>query len=347
MKLYIRTLTIAAALAAQAGLAYPAVPAAQDVNCAAEDMQVLYYYMEPALDPKIKERATACHGAQTTLKMPEWLEKALPAMHEHKVWSDPEEGQLSEAKVWQTAFSILYELDYMTKKLLPAAEGGIAAEPARLEAEYNDIRLRLIMAIDRIVRAGLETSFEGRGTELLETLTREMERMDALTLALARQDDDTFYVSAGGALRVTRDLFAQFFALPQGAPGAKFVPKYRPEPRIVPGYRGVSLKVPASQVAFLESGSRIDMLVTFEAIMTGGAKEKVTATILQNVVVVKVYRPEIPGGSGVVQLMCNPNEAQYAALSLAQSKNINLIRRAAQDFEMRPMEIASFKRLFK
>ncbi|MCX5790904.1 MAG: hypothetical protein NTY45_01620, partial [Elusimicrobia bacterium] len=331
MKLYIRILAITTALTIRAGLAYPAVPAAEQVKCAAEDMQVLYYYLAPDLDPKIKERPTQCHGAQTTLKIPDWLEKALPAMRENKVWTDPEEGKLSEAQLWQTAFSILYELDYMTKKLLPPAEGGIGAEPAALETEYNDIRIRLIMSVDRITRAGLESSFEGRGTPLLETLTREIERMDALTLALARQDDDTFYVSAGGALQVTRDLFAQFFALPQGTPGAKFVPKYKPEARIMPGYRGVSLKVPASQVAFLDNGARIDMLVTFEAIMADGTKEKVTATILQNVIVVKVYKPETPGGTGVVQLMCNPNEAQYAALSLAQSKNINLIRRAPGD----------------
>lgn len=45
--------------------------------------------------------------------------------------------------------------------------------------------------------------------------------------------------------------------------------------------------------------------------------------------------------------MCNPNEAQYAALSLAQSKSINIVRRAEGDFTMGPMEIATFRRLFK
>jgi len=89
------------------------------------------------------------------------------------------------------------------------------------------------------------------------------------------------------------------------------------------------------------------MLVTFEAILGSGSKETVTATMLQNVVVLKVTRPEIPGGEGVVQLLCNPNEAQYAALSLAQGKTINFVRRAPGDFEMRPMEIASFRKLIK
>ena len=53
------------------------------------------------------------------------------------------------------------------------------------------------------------------------------------------------------------------------------------------------------------------------------------------------------GEPGVVQLLCNPNEAQYAALSLAQGSSITLIRRAPGDTEMRPMEIASFRRLIK
>ena len=70
-------------------------------------------------------------------------------------------------------------------------------------------------------------------------------------------------------------------------------------------------------------------MVTFEAMMGKGAKEMVTATILQNIVVLKVSRPDSPGGTGVVQLLCNPNEAQYAVLSLAQCKSVNIVRRAA------------------
>ena len=68
---------------------------------------------------------------------------------------------------------------------------------------------------------------------------------------------------------------------------------------------------------------------------------------LQNVVVIKVHKPDTPAGTGVVQLLCNPNEAQYAALSLAQANNIVIARRAPGDTEMRPMEIASFRSLFK
>lgn len=219
--------------------------------------------------------------------------------------------------------------------------------PAALEDDYNDMRERLILSVARIAKAGLESSFGGRGTSFLNTLNAVTERMDALTDALSQGDKEGFNKSAGGALKLSRDLFAQLFEAPRGVPGARFTPKYKPEARIQPGYRGVSLSVPGSQVMFLSRGERADMLVTFDAVLSSGTKEAVTATILQDVVVLKVARPDTPDGNGVVQLLCNPNEAQYAALSLAQSKSINLIRRAPGDLELRPMEIASFRKLFK
>ena len=347
MKFKMKILALSCALAAQTGLAYPAVPSAEEVNCAAEDMQVLYYYLAPDPAPQVKERSTRCHGAQTALKMPGWLEKALPAMRERKVWKDPEEGELSEAGLWQAAFSILYELAYKTRKTLPPAEGGTAVSPSELETDYNDIRIRFMLSVDRIAKAGLEGSFEGRGTPLLSTMNLIIERLDVLTAAIAKGDKEGFDKSSGAALKQSRDLFAQMFDAPRPGPVGKFTPKYIPEARILPGYRGVSLSVPGSQALFLKSGDRVDMLVTFEALLTNGAKEKITATILQNIVVLKVHKPDTAAGAGVVQLMCNPNEAQYAALSLAQSKSINITRRAAGDIELSPMEIASFRNLFK
>ncbi|HBA60627.1 MAG TPA: hypothetical protein DCZ92_07375 [Elusimicrobia bacterium] len=122
---------------------------------------------------------------------------------------------------------------------------------------------------------------------------------------------------------------------------------YAGKPAIVPGYRAVSLPVAAVQALFLSPGDRVDLLVTFEAVMKGDTKEMVTATILQNIIVLNVYRPDSLDGNGVVQLMCNPNEAQYAALSLAQSKRINVTRRAPGDVQLSPMEMASFKKLFR
>jgi hypothetical protein len=167
-----------------------------------------------------------------------------------------------------------------------------------------------------------------------------LDQMSALTSAVVLRDEKEFNKNAGDVLGLSRDLFAQLFEAPRGGP------VYKSVPQIQAGYRGVTLPVPASQTMFLKSGDCVDMLVTFDAIMGDKSKELVTATILQNVIVLKVTDNQ--ESVGVVQLMLNPQEAQYAALSLAQSKgNINLFRRAADDVEMHPMEIATFRRLIK
>lgn len=116
-------------------------------------------------------------------------------------------------------------------------------------------------------------------------------------------------------------------------------------PALASGYRAVALPFPAHQLRFVEPGDRIDILTTFTAEM--GTKEKkrkeeVTATIMQNVVVLAVDRSE-----GVLQLEFNPNEAQYAALFAAKDKTLWVSKRAAGDTAMKPMEMANAAKLFR
>lgn len=308
--------------------------APKDAACAAEDMQILYYYFA-APGAKVLERTTTCHGDRTTLKMPEWLQKAVPGMMERKVWKDPEEGELSEAALWQTPASILYEFADTVNKGEDLLGKG---------KEYDDMRIRFAMSVDRLNRTGQEKALEGRGKAMLSVMNFIMEDFDGLTDPVVKADRQGFDAKAGDLLRRCRLLFAQVLdTSPVKIPAFK----YSPEARVLPGYRGVSLPVSGAQSLFVAKGDRVDMLVTFEAIMANDVKEKVTATILQNVLVTGVKKAASPDGQGVVQLLCNPNEAQYAALSLAQASNIVLVRRAAGDFEMRPMEIASFRKLIK
>ncbi|MHB0996729.1 MAG: RcpC/CpaB family pilus assembly protein [Elusimicrobiales bacterium] len=333
---YAMTILFAAAALAAAVPVRAALPA-RAAACAAQDMQLFYYYLSPVREAKVKDYPTDCHPGLASLKMPDWLDKAMPSMTARKVWKDPEEGELSEAVLWQTAASILYEFADKTAK---------AEEPLKLEAEYNDIRVRFMMGLDRLHKAGLETSFEGRGARMLGALDALMRDFDGLTEALSDADRKGFDRKAAGLLERSRGLFTLLFEPPGKEAGAKPASRYTPEARILPGYRGVSLPLSGSQALFVEKGDRVDMLVTFDAVMAGDAREKVTATILQNVLVTAVRKPAA-GEPGVVQLLCNPNEAQYAALSLAQAGNINLVRRAPGDMELRPMEIASFGKLFK
>lgn len=330
-------ITIAAAVLA-APAACAATPADQAAACAAEDMQVFYYYLDASQDPKVRDRATACHPGKTALKMPDWLQSSLPAMLERKVWKDPEEGELSEALLWQTPVSILYE--FLSKALK-------TGDPQAELDGYEDMRIRFMMSVDRVSRAGLESSFGGRGGPMLGVLNNLMRDFDEVTEAASDASKVKFGRKTGDIARRSRDLFAQVFEAPRAGAGKKPADKYSPEARVLPGYRGVSLPVAGAQALYLVKGDRVDMLVTFEAVMSGDIREKVTATILQNVLVTAVQKPSSAAAPGVVQLLCNPNEAQYAALSLAQGSNIVLVRRAAGDLEMRPMEIASFRKLIK
>ena len=75
MKLKITILILSAMLAAPAA-GYCAALSMEEAACAAEDMQLLYYYLAPEPGNAVKERATKCHGAQATLKMPDWLKKS-------------------------------------------------------------------------------------------------------------------------------------------------------------------------------------------------------------------------------------------------------------------------------
>ena len=115
---------------------------------------------------------------------------------------------------------------------------------------------------------------------------------------------------------------------------------------LVKGYRGVAVPLPWYQVLFVEKGDRLDVFVTFEAKMKDGSKEKVTATILQNIVVVNVRKADKVEEPGVVELLVNPNEAQYIALALKQGE-VHVASRAADDTEMKAMEMASFRKLFR
>lgn len=111
------------------------------------------------------------------------------------------------------------------------------------------------------------------------------------------------------------------------------------------GYRAMALPFPSHQLVFIEPGDRVDIMTTFSAEFgekDAKRKEEVTATIMQNVVVRAVNRTE-----GVVQLLFNPNEAQYAALFASKDKTLWLSKRAAGDTEMHPMEMASARKLFR
>lgn len=127
-------------------------------------------------------------------------------------------------------------------------------------------------------------------------------------------------------------------------PYRRYMEDSRPE--LAAGYRGLVLQFPGEQLQWVRRGDALDVICVFDALMgpkDGGTttKEKVAATLLQNVKVAGVNAHK-----GTIVLLVNPNEAQYAALSLSQG-SVSLSLRTAGDSELKAMEIASFKRLIR
>lgn len=136
--------------------------------------------------------------------------------------------------------------------------------------------------------------------------------------------------------------------------------------KIPPGYRGAVVPVDTPLMKLIKPGDRVDILVTFDALMADNRKEKVTATILQNVLVLGVGSDLGQGQTakqfadeakkdeqsaafaekGILSVALNPNEAQYLALAMKQG-DIIVILRGLGDIEMHPMEMASFRKLFR
>ncbi len=113
---------------------------------------------------------------------------------------------------------------------------------------------------------------------------------------------------------------------------------------VPPGYRAVVVPAEKAELMFIKPGGRVDMMVTFKAIMNDERKENVTATLLQNVLVLDTVDKD---GVRAAVLALNPNEAQYAMLSLGGNCQVHFSVRGKGDTEMHPMEIASFKRLIR
>ena len=116
---------------------------------------------------------------------------------------------------------------------------------------------------------------------------------------------------------------------------------------LVKGYRAIALSAPGDQLLYVKKGDRVDLMVTFEAVTEKNRKETVTVTVLQNAAVTNVVRPDKVEGAGTIELLLDPGEAQFAALSVAQAKNLSIVVRAPGDSELHSMEMASFRKLIK
>jgi pilus assembly protein CpaB len=130
--------------------------------------------------------------------------------------------------------------------------------------------------------------------------------------------------------------------------------------KIPPGYRGAVLPIDPGMKTLIKPGDRVDVLLTFDAIIEGNQREKMTATILQNVLVVAVGNDMGQGATAgqfkalndkedrsaafsdkaLISLALNPNELQYLALMQRQGDTMIGVR-GLGDYEMHPLHTAS------
>jgi len=111
----------------------------------------------------------------------------------------------------------------------------------------------------------------------------------------------------------------------------------------LPGFRAMSVPMPEHQLRFVREGDRVDLMTVFEIdLAEKGKKDRVTATIFQNVLVLAVDH-----AVGAVVLALNPNEMQYAALFTDKEQSLWLGRRVKGDIETSAREMASARKLFR
>ena len=135
--------------------------------------------------------------------------------------------------------------------------------------------------------------------------------------------------------------------------------------KVTPGYRAFILEVSNSISNLVKPGDKVDILLTFEASLKGGTKENMSATILQNILVLgvganlgqgldasgKAANAEKEANAAafsdrsVLSLALSPLEAQYLALAKEEGE-VTIVVRSSGDSKMYPMAVSSFSKLF-
>jgi len=186
-----------------------------EVSCAAVKTQLFYYYLAPERDPKLLNYSIKCRGRKIDVKMPKWVETCIPAMLSNKVWRDPEEGEISEAALWQTPVSIIYEFLDLTRKTFPREENGAEIQPGLLVKEYADIRIRFQMSLDRLYRAKRGDSMEGRGRAMLAIFNLVLREMESIADAISSTDQRAYAAAVTAIAVLSQDSFSMLFRAPR------------------------------------------------------------------------------------------------------------------------------------
>ncbi|MEA3306266.1 MAG: type II secretion system F family protein [Elusimicrobiota bacterium] len=186
-----------------------------EISCSATKAQLFYYYLAPNRDPDLAKYKMKCNGRELNIFMPKWFDKSSKAMLAKKVWRDPEEGEITEAAMWQTSVSIIYEFLNLSKKTFPAEFGGAGIQPALLIKEYADIRIRFQMSLDRLYRARLFDSMNGRGRNIIPSFNLILREMESIADAVSSNNISQYSNSVTAIAVLSQDSFSLLFRGPR------------------------------------------------------------------------------------------------------------------------------------
>lgn len=317
-----------------------------ELDCSAKKDKLFFDYLSSSGTPVFKNYKFRCARGKETINMPAWFEAEIASMTARTVELGSE--KYSEARLWQLPFGILHEIFDLTKKTMSPKDGGLALHQRFLVRDYSDIMVRYNKSLANLRKARLAGSFGGRGDAVFAYLARAQYEMDSLDQNFEVGSPLSFYERSEAVLRNAEDAFAALFGEGVAGVSGEFSANYKTNPRLLAGYRAVSLELPVYQLEGVKRGDRADLLVTFENVSTGNVREMVTATILQNVEILSVSKSmDASVAKGSVRLLVKPVESQYAALSAVQGKELTLAVRAEGDLDSKPMEIANFRKIIK
>jgi len=165
-------------------------------------IQIFYHYFARERNPNVKP--------------PMWVEKTIQPMLSHAVWSDPEDGLLNEAQLWQSPASVLYEFFELVRKSFPPADNGQFASPGSLIREYEDTRVKFQMSYDRLVRARLGNSLAGRGRTVLANFDLINKQMDGVMDGLINGNTERYRAAVIGIAALSNSAYETLQENPRG-----------------------------------------------------------------------------------------------------------------------------------
>lgn len=317
----------------------------EDIDCSAKKDKLFIDYLggNGPLKGPYKFR---CAKGKETIIAPAWLAGEVSTMAAHEIQIGKEAW--NEARLWQEPLTALYDFSEAIRKTRSPKDGGLGLTQKFVYPAVAASLVRLDKALSALRRERLAGSFGGRGDLVFASLEKALDELDALERSYDVGSPVTFYEKSAAVLRNAEDAFSALFTdAPAVQPeGGAFTAEHFTSPRLLAGSRAVPMAFPAWQLEGVKRGDRVDLMVTYENAGASGAKDLITATIIQAAPVLYVSKADA-SGQAMVRLVLSPVQSQYAALAAVQGKDLRLAVRADGDAEPKALEAASFKKIIK